>query len=149
MQLLDHGGKLRLEILGSNIEEDFVITDGKWHHLAAIWENSNGNIAIFADGQILKDDTGKGKDKEVSKAGILYIGHEQTTSYGYEVHADKMYLGVMTEFNIWNTSFTKQQIMNLNATCQSDGQGNVLSWRKDILQGINGNVYKQSPSTCV
>ena len=132
---------------GVAFETGYKILDGTWHHAVVTWENKNGNLLIYVDGKVLKSTTGKRVGSTVSSTGYLYLGHDQDKLDG-DLNAEQAFIGLMTEFNLWNRTFTEEEVVALQNNCQSGQEGGVISWYENILQSIAGDIVVHRPSSC-
>ena len=124
-----------------------VTTNGIWHYLAVTWENNDGNITLYIDGSIALRKTGELVGKIVPSQGFLYLGQDQDEVDG-KLDSTQAFVGLMTQLNLWNRAFSEQEVIGVKNKCRPDQEGNVISWNKDVLSAIKGNILVHRPSSC-
>jgi len=87
------------------------IRDGKWHHFAMTWENTDGDIAVYTDGA--EEYTGTmSQGVSVIAGGALVLGYEQDdVAGGFE--GNQGLVGRMDEFAIYNTYLSSSDIASI------------------------------------
>ena len=145
--LREHDNKMHFEIFGTKVEDVFPnVKDGNWHHILINWENVYGKVNIYGDGVLLIGKADVRKQITISKTGLFYLGQEIKSVDGSS--RGKSYIGMMTEFHLWNYVLSDSEFDIVSKTCHSNMEGNVISWYRDILPGIEGDVDIHRPSTC-
>ena len=146
MLLMENLKNLCFTLFQTYYESQHQILDGTWHHVAVTWENKYGNLVIYVDGKVTLNNTVQA-GSTVSSMGYLYLGHDQDSLDG-GLKSEDAFTGLMTEFNLWNSSFTTEEVVALKNKCQSGQEGSVISWYRNILQSITGNIAVHRPSSC-
>ncbi|WP_421891879.1 LamG-like jellyroll fold domain-containing protein [Marinoscillum sp.] len=110
---------------GVQAEGTTLINDGKWHHLAGVFDNANDLISIYVDG-VLEQQNATAQNP-VTGSSPLYLGWS-----GVGQH----YEGEMDQVRIWNTVRTQEELINhMNQSLNAEA-GLVASY--DFNTGIPG-----------
>ncbi|MEQ9052824.1 MAG: LamG-like jellyroll fold domain-containing protein, partial [Marinoscillum sp.] len=110
---------------GVQAEGTTLINDGKWHHLAGVFDNANDLISIYVDG-VLEQQNATAQNP-VTGSSPLYLGWS-----GVGQH----YEGEMDQVRIWNTVRTQAELINhMNQSLNAEA-GLVASY--DFNTGIPG-----------
>ena len=67
----------------------------------------------------------------MNPGGLLVIGQDQDT-VGGGFDRRQSFSGMISQFNIWNSSLEDFHIENL-AECRSDAFGNSIAWKKELF----------------
>lgn len=118
-----------------DVRSNSAITDGNWHHVAYILDNTGSYLYI--DG-VLNQSTGwTGTPTAATTTQALQFG--QMTGYS------GIYNGQMEEVRIWNVALTQSQIReNMHLTLSGGESGLVGYWQfneesGDAIDVVNGN----------
>ena len=102
---LDSGGHLRIEIGGGAIVGSTVVTDGNWHHLAAVSDGTNlENILIYVDGIDNTPDTPGSLAIDTQPVGDVTIGVSILNRY---------FDGQIDDVRIYDRALTPQEIAEM------------------------------------
>ncbi|MGD8451775.1 MAG: LamG domain-containing protein [Phycisphaerae bacterium] len=101
----EYGGVIRLRINDGVSEKDCLgtvsVTDGAWHHVAAVRRLGTGSLAIFIDG-VLDTEVAE-ESSPFSSVNPTYIGRDARTNPPY-------FEGAMDDVRVWNTARSEAEI---------------------------------------
>ncbi|XP_078364413.1 neuronal pentraxin-2-like [Oculina patagonica] len=143
--LIKDVAQLELWLNDELVEMGVSTNDGSWHHICVSWENKAGSWEIYKDGVYQSSGSGVKTGYVIETDGILTIEQDQD-SLGGDFDASQVYIGELTDLNMWNTVLNATEISNMSKSCHS-GMGNVKKW-SDFKVGIRGDVRVISPSSC-
>ena len=123
-----------------------ALNDDQWHHICTTWENAAGSWNLYIDGTLWVNGDNLKTGHMIDNNGIVILGQDQD-EYGGGFGVSQSFSGQMYGMNMWNRVLTAEDISHMSANC-SYGVGNYLRWR-DFVTGLQGNVYKTSPATCL
>jgi len=107
-------GAIRVENEGGYIVGSTVVTDGNWHHVAAVFTNNYGNVTnvvFYVDGQFDPISAKAPQAVNTQAGGDLQIGNDVQGRY---------FTGLIDEVHIFNRALSAAEITSLyNATNQS------------------------------
>lgn len=87
------------------LKPEFVITDGHWHHVGFIWDDSYRTL--YVDGiEVAKDTRALTQALMYSKGG-LYIGA------GKDLDATSFFSGMIDDVRIYDIALTAEEIASL------------------------------------
>ncbi|EDO31098.1 predicted protein, partial [Nematostella vectensis] len=99
--------------------------DGIWHHLCLTWDSVSGILKQYYDGVQKATHIGWQSGASVEGGGRLRIGQRQTAT---ETHNDnKIYLGNMTQFNLWSRVLLGEVIDGMSLGPGSEA-GDLVAW---------------------
>ncbi|MFK7770419.1 MAG: DUF4347 domain-containing protein, partial [Mariniblastus sp.] len=136
-------GSTRLSINGFNADSTAIdlnaLFDGNPHHLAASWDSTNGDWAIYLDGQLADSGTGLATGATIAGGGTLVFGQEQDSNGGGFQTAET-FQGTLYDVRIWNEVRTQAEI-ELNYQNKFDSgslpTGLIANWQLDGFDGSN------------
>lgn len=95
-------GAIRLEVQGNGISGNIDVTDGNWHHVAAVYNPSaSSTISLYVDGVL--DVAGTPSVPVNTSSGNFQIG--------MRVDAVKNFVGDIDEVRVWNVARTQAQLV--------------------------------------
>jgi len=107
-------GALRVEVEGGYIVGNTVVTDGQWHHVAAVFTNNYANVtnvSLYVDGQRESISAKQAQAINTQSGGDLQIGNDTQSRY---------FTGAIDEVHIFNRALSTDEIYSLyTATNQS------------------------------
>ena len=93
---------------------------GGWHHVAAVLDRPNRQVALYLDGELIAEDT-DWEDHSASTFAPVQIGIMTYNSTSFE--------GEIDEFRVWNVARTQEQIRtSMHTTLKGDDVGLVGYW---------------------
>ena len=116
------------------------LTDGLWHHIVAVREESTGAVSIYVDGQL-----------EQSKAGITYAsGFDSAVdlNMGWLDLSDGYHFdGILDEIAVYNRALTNTEIQNHSNAGKGYCEPEVLATPAthnfgDVMVGTNSSSMK-------
>ena len=81
----------------------------------------------------------------LSAGGVLVLGLEQD-SRGGQFSAAESFVGTLSQFNIWKTVLSHEQVLALHSACQTAG-GDLKAW-PDFIKGMQGRLTKKDGAFC-
>ncbi|XP_014671305.1 PREDICTED: sushi, von Willebrand factor type A, EGF and pentraxin domain-containing protein 1-like [Priapulus caudatus] len=110
-------------------------SDNSWHHIAATWDSIDGKLSMYLDGELRKDSQNVSKGVPICGGGSFVLGQEQDSVGGTFNHAE-VYVGELTQVNLWDYAMDTEEINVLNGSCGF--YGNVIAWPdlKDLTYGL-------------
>ncbi|OCU00923.1 sushi, von Willebrand factor type A, EGF and pentraxin domain-containing protein 1 isoform X1 [Xenopus laevis] len=115
------------------------VNDGKWHHIAVSWTNTDGSWKVYIDGKLSDGGQGLSIGASIPGGGALVLAQEQDQR-GEGFNPAESFVGSISQLNIWDHPLTPDQVKSLAFSCPAELQkGNVLAWA-DFLPGIVGRV---------
>jgi len=88
------------------------VLDGEWHHVAATWDNANGEMKLYLDGVLVKSGTGIKTGETIASGGTLVLGQEQD-SVGNSFHTNDDFNGFLDDVRIYNKVLSDEEIQDL------------------------------------
>ena len=112
------------------------IVDGEVHHVALSWDNTNGDVLLYIDGE-LRSTAQLGAGHTIGTGGTLTIGQGDPASG--KIHQQALH-GNIYDVRIWNEVRSEAEI-TLNHQHKFDGgslpSGLVANWQMDGFNGSN------------
>ncbi|UOE99943.1 LamG-like jellyroll fold domain-containing protein [Bdellovibrio reynosensis] len=94
--------------------------DGRWHHIVARFNRTNGLATVFQDGRVLGTVNISTKaGVNVTSGGIFSIGSRNGT--------DRYFNGNIDEVALWSTALTDTEILSIYFRQQAKYSGQILS----------------------
>ena len=121
-------------------------TDGKWHQICVSWENTAGSWKFYKDGDVKAQGAALKTGHVIKSGGSLLLGVEQD-SLGGDFEPVESFKGMLTNINVWDHVLSAEKIHSLSKSCRS-GEGNVLKWSTDFINGLEGKTKVVIPSGC-
>lgn len=119
-------------------ESGISFSDGQWHHCAATWESSTGQIKLYKDGQSVFSKT-VSKNIFLRSLGAVVIGQEQD-KMGGSFELSDAFQGQLSEVRIWDRIRTAEEIQTLmGQRCTGQEEGLVACWPLDEGAGKIAN----------
>jgi choice-of-anchor C domain-containing protein len=111
------------------------LIDGKVHAVAVSWDNTNGDVAFYIDGQLVQTSTGLKVGATIAGGGTLVIGQEQdSVDGGYS--STQIFSGTLHDIRVWNRAISAEQIsQNYQQKLTDTPTGLVANWRMTALSG--------------
>ncbi|MEM8910529.1 MAG: LamG-like jellyroll fold domain-containing protein, partial [Planctomycetota bacterium] len=118
------------------------LADGQQHTISVSWDNTNGDYAVYVDGEFVESGTGLEAGyvlRGSAGTGEIVFGNEQDTiGGGFETHV--VFNGVLYDVRIWNAVRSEAEI-SLNHQQKFDTgslpSGLVANWQMDGFNGSN------------
>jgi choice-of-anchor C domain-containing protein len=125
-------GTLSLAINGtvsSTSSPSAQLVDGKQHAVAVSWDNTNGDVRFYIDGQLVQTNTGLKVGTTLQGGGTLVIGQDQdSVDGGY--NSTQVFSGTMHDIRVWNRAISDEQIsQNYQQKLTDIPTGLVANWR--------------------
>ena len=119
--------------------------DAQWHHICGSWDNTNGSLALYKDGEIRRVAGVHKKDYKIPGGGVVVFGQDQDfDGGGFQDH--QSFVGELTNVNVWSRALSSQEISRMNRSCVV-GQGDVMKWN-DVRSHYHGNVKEFPLISC-
>ncbi|MCA9187341.1 MAG: VCBS repeat-containing protein, partial [Planctomycetales bacterium] len=116
-----------------------TLRDGTLQHLAITWDNTNGDWAVYSNGELIEQGTGHEIGNTIEAGGELVFGNEQD-SLGGTFQSNEAFQGALYDIRIWNEVRSEADI-SLNYQQRFDGgslpSGLVANWQMDGFNGSN------------
>ena len=133
------GGILSLAINGtvsSTTSAYSQLVDGKQHSVAVSWDNTNGDVLFYIDGQFVQMNTGVKAGTTIAAGGTLVLGQEQDAPNA-NFNTAQRFSGTLHEVRVWDRAISGEQIsQNYQQKLGSTPTGLVADWR---MTGFNGS----------
>ena len=135
--------QLRLTIGGTNAFatnfDTSVLADGNVHSVGVSWDNTNGDWAVYLNGERQDSGTGLSVGHTIGTGGTLVLGHEQDI-VGGGFSAVERFQGTFHDVRIWNEVRSEAEIA-LNHQHKFDSgslpSGLIANWQMDGFNGSN------------
>ncbi len=113
-----------------------ILLDGKTHAVAVTWDNTNGDVSFYIDGQFVQTITGIKAGTTLAGGGTLVMGQEQdSVDGGY--NAAQSFSGTLHDVRVWNRAISGEQIsQNYQQKLGDVPPGLIANWR---MNGFNGS----------
>jgi len=133
-----------LWIADTKIEKTGVsANDGKWHHIALTWKNSDGALKFYKDGVVEYTKT-VAQSLSFASGGAFVLGQEQD-SVGGGFDRDQAFAGIIDDVRIWNVVRSGDAIReNMGRELTGGEDGLVLYWRFESRADGSSVVNDQS-----
>ena len=117
--------------------------DNTWQHVCLTWENTQGVMKLYKDGQFAEQVTNHATKNYALKAdGFLVLGQEQD-SIGGGFDRLQTFHGRLASFNIWDKVLSEGDIAAQYTNC-SIPHGSVINW--SVFKNLtHGNVTVEEP----
>ncbi len=113
------------------------LLDGKAHTVSVSWDNSQGDLRYYVDGQLVETRTGIKTGVTLGGGGTLVVGQEQDSVDGGYVTNQRL-SGTVYDLRVWNNAISDEQIsLNYQQVPGSTETGLVANWR---MSGISGGT---------
>ena len=116
-----------------------TLRDGTLQHLAVTWDSTNGDWALYSNGELIEHGTGHEVGNALEAGGELVFGNEQDT-LGGTFQSDQSFQGTLYDIRIWNEVRSEAEIA-LNYQTKIDSNdiptGLVANWQMDGFDGSN------------
>lgn len=129
------GGKLRIEVAGNGKTGSTVLSDGKWHHIAIVYDNSlaSNKFSMYVDGVL-----------ELAPFDLTVPVNTGTGSFriGVRIDATNFYEGQIDEVRLWNTARTLTELITDSTTEFCTSQIGLVAYHRfnsGIAGGNNAN----------
>ncbi len=121
------------------------LLDGKMHAIAVSWDNTNGDVSFYIDGQLVQTSTGLKTGAAIASGGTLVLGQEQdSVNGGY--NASQSFSGTLHDVRVWNRAISAEQVSyNYQNVAGVTETGLVANWRMSGISG--GNTVVDSVGT--
>ena len=133
------GGTLSLAINGtvsSTTSAYSQLVDGKQHSIAVSWDNTNGDVLFYIDGQFVQMNTGVKAGTTIAAAGTLVLGQDQDAPNA-NFNTAQRFSGTLHEVRVWDRAISGEQIsQNYQQKLGDTPTGLVANWR---MTGFNGS----------
>jgi len=136
-------GAIRVEVNNGYQVGEVAVTDGQWHHVAAVLPNlaspNATNVRLYVDGQL--------QGVSASKGQAINTASNQNVRIGRDFNNDHNILGQMDEVRIYNHDLTSAEVRALAgapADLYSDAvlaDGAIAYWR--LGEGIGNKVFNE------
>lgn len=130
------------------------LMDGNVHQFAVSWDSTNGDWALYVDGQLTDSGTGLATGRTIDGSvgtGDLVFGQEQDALDG-SYNSNQTYSGTLYDVRVWNTArsqaeiaLTYQHKLDLTAS-EALAIGLVANWQMDgfdvsneVVDIVSGN----------
>ncbi|QDT04437.1 Pentaxin family protein [Rubripirellula lacrimiformis] len=115
------------------------LLDGQQHHIAVSWDNTNGDVHFYIDGQFAESLTGVETSHQLHNASTTQLLLGQDADDGGDVYSANVFSGTLHDVRVWNDVRSASEI-ELNYQAKFDS-GNlpsnlVANWQMD---GFNGS----------
>jgi hypothetical protein len=107
------GGKLRFTVSGHDCMSDAQVTDGAWHHGAAVYDGEN--LKVYVDGQLQKQVT-PFHGAIPANTNDLVIGMNRSSPTPQE--KGKSFEGTMDELMIFNHAISGEEVLAVMAAAK-------------------------------
>ncbi len=115
-----------------------ALFDGERHSVGFSWDNTNGDLAFYVDGELIDTGIGAAVGSAIDAGGILVFGQEQD-SLGGGFAANQIFSGTLYDVRVWDEVRSADEIA-LNYQQKFDigslPSGLVANWQMD---GFNGS----------
>ena len=117
--------------------------DDTWQHLCLTWENNQGVMKLYKDGQFTEQVTNHATKNYTLKAGgFLVLGQEQDSIGGGFDH-NQTFHGRLASVNMWDKVLSESDIAAQYTNC-SVPHGSVINW--SVFKNLTrGNVAVEEP----
>jgi len=109
-------------------------TDGKWHHIAATWQSSDGSLKFYKDGtEVFSDTVATGR--AITGEGAFVVGQEQD-AIGSGFDRGQAFAGTIDEVLVWNVVRLEEEIRNdMDGELIGNEYGLALYWQFEEGKG--------------
>lgn len=101
---------------------------------------------MFKNGKLAASGSGFQKGMVLPAGGTLTLGHLQEQP-GYRYDPDWMFIGEVTQFNVWSKVLPLSEISKHAEACGAMNAGDAVSWCH-VKTAVYGEVKLISPSVC-
>ncbi len=113
------------------------LLDGKMHAIAVSWDNTNGDVSFYIDGQLVQTNTGLKTGVTIASGGTLVLGQDQDSING-GYNAGQIFSGTFHDVRVWNRAISAEQVSyNYQNVAGSAETGLVANWRMSGISGGN------------
>ncbi len=124
-------GQINFGINGTLVNSGAItqLLDGKAHHIAVSWDNTAGDVRIYADGQLVYTATGIRAGYTIGSGGTLTLGQDQDSVDG-TYDATQNFSGTVYDVRVWDSAISDEQIAgNYQQVPGASETGLVANWR--------------------
>ncbi|MCA8997201.1 MAG: DUF4347 domain-containing protein, partial [Planctomycetaceae bacterium] len=111
-----------------------TLFDGQPHHIATSWDNTNGDWAIYVDGQLVDSGSGLAVGTTFAAGGTLLFGQDQD-SVGGGFQAIETFSGTLYDVRIWDSVRSAEEIiLNYQHKIDADSipAGLIANWQMEF-----------------
>ncbi len=113
------------------------LLDGRAHTVAASWDNTNGDIRFYVDGQLVETSTGTKASVTLGVGGTMVVGQEQDSVNG-GFNSAQRFSGTIYDLRVWDRAISDEQVaLNYQQAPGSTETGLRANWRMSGLSGGN------------
>ncbi len=115
------------------------LLDGEVHHVAASWDNTNGTLSFYVDGELIESTTGYKTGIVLTGGGTLVLGQEQE-SVGGGYQSAQNFRGTLYDIRIWNEARSTAEIAANHDHKLDTGSlpsSLIANWQMDGFNGSN------------
>ncbi|MGB5443026.1 MAG: DUF4347 domain-containing protein, partial [Gammaproteobacteria bacterium] len=117
-----------------------TLLDGDLHSLAVSWDNTNGDWAVYADGNFVESGTGLSTGVALDTTnGQFVFGQEQDSLLG-GFDSDQYFSGTLHDVRLWSEVRSAEEIANNYQHKFDSGSlpaGLIANWQMDGFNGSN------------
>ncbi|XP_018027289.2 sushi, von Willebrand factor type A, EGF and pentraxin domain-containing protein 1, partial [Hyalella azteca] len=124
------------------------INDGQWHHIALIWDGTEGILTLTTDAVVVAQVTGFAKGSTMPKYGWVTLG---AVPQRFASYSDvRGFHGRVARLNVWNRAVDyRVDVPKMARSCMKSPvmfEGLLLRWAG--YDRVEGNVERVGPSNC-
>ena len=97
------------EAIHTTLANGFNLFDGQLHSVALSWDNTNGDWAVYVDGQNIASGSGVAVGQTIDPGGTLVFGQEQDSNGG-GFDPDQVFSGTFFDVRVWDHVRTNSEI---------------------------------------
>ena len=141
------GGESNLAIANS-IDYWDVLLDGDVHTLSVTWDNTNGDWAVYVDGEYVESGTGYNAGATVDTTTGLFVFGQEQDGRDSDYQVDQRFSGTIYDVRIWNEVRSDAEIAlghNTKVDSNNIPSSLVANWQMDgfsageVVDIVSGN----------
>uniref|UniRef100_A0A8C5MZF7 Pentraxin-related protein PTX3 n=1 Tax=Leptobrachium leishanense TaxID=445787 RepID=A0A8C5MZF7_9ANUR len=126
----------------NKVSADDVVEPGQWSQLCGAWSIIEGNVAFWANGELIELSSNVSKGRAIPDRGIFQLGQEKNgCCVGGGFDESLAFSGKITGFNVWDRVLSEKEISETRGENGCNIRGNIVGWGTTEIQPHGGSQY--------
>ncbi|MGN6136039.1 MAG: cadherin domain-containing protein, partial [Aureliella sp.] len=113
------------------------LLDGQPHSIAATWDNTNGDVRFYIDGELVESTTSLKAGVTLAGGGTLVVGQDQDSVDG-GFDANQSFAGTLYDVRLWSDARSPEEIALNHQRLMTSAPSQLLAdWKMTGFDGSN------------